>query len=186
VTPDVARLKLLQYQIAQDVFGFRVGFKDRSWTQRFIKKVMFWADYNDFVTTFGNKVYWPTEKEFTENPRANFKILAHEYVHLFDAQRRTTFGLSYILPQILSVLGLLMFLGFACVWLWFFALFFLFAAPIPAYWRTRWEVRGYTMSMAVNAWRHGSLRTGSRDEYSKQRGPFTMAMCWPGAQCLGM
>jgi len=50
-------------------------------------------------------------------------------------------------------------LGFFLLGPWTLILlaFLVFAAPIPAYWRMKWEVRGYTMSMAMNYWKHGSI-----------------------------
>jgi hypothetical protein len=54
-----------------------------------------------------------------------------------------------------------------------------FAGPFPAYWRMKWELRGYAMSMAVNAWRHGGVLNGSVDGFL---GIFTGAdyyFMWP-------
>ncbi|MCH8826486.1 MAG: hypothetical protein IIB16_05970 [Chloroflexi bacterium] len=43
--------------------------------------------------------------------------------------------------------------------LWFLCAlgFLVFAIPWGSPWRTDWELRGYTMSMAVNYWRYGSV-----------------------------
>jgi len=57
--------------------------------------------------------------------------------------------------------------------------FIAFLAPLPAPWRTKWELRGYMMSLAMNYWRYGSIRDESMDWIEKQfTGPGYYFM-WP-------
>jgi hypothetical protein len=165
MTIEEKRLKVLERRIAAHIPGFRVGFKDQSTGQKVIKALMFWADYNQFISTFYPVVYWPTEESYRKNSWASFKVLAHEYVHLVDGREaKGWFGFSYILPQILGLLALGAFAAFASLWFLFFLAAFLFVLPWPALWRMKWELRGYSMTMAVNIWKHGSLQERAFDD----------------------
>jgi len=171
MTPDDARLVLLEHQITQTIPGFEMRWKDRgpgSGWQKFIGKVMFFnrGYLTGFVSTFGSRVYWTSRVDFEANPRWSFKVLAHEYVHLWDAkQTKGWFSFSYIMPQLFVLLGLL---AVFAVWFsswWLMALSALVCAlPLPAYWRMKWEYRGYTMSMACNAWKHGDVQDSTIDK----------------------
>lgn len=118
-----------------------------------------------FVTTIGSKVYIPrkrlfdAEEGFTAWP---WKTLAHELVHVHDAQvtfgRSVMYGVLYLLPQILAVFSLLAVLAVVDLW-WLMSLgFLLLLAPIPAPIRTVYERRGYAMNIATNFWRYGSVQ----------------------------
>jgi hypothetical protein len=170
-----ARLVLLEHQIGQTIPGFEVRWKDKgkgSGWQKFIGKIMvFNRGYmKNFISTFYPYVYWPDEKGYRDNPRGSFKVLAHEYVHLWDAsldgkkQTKGWFSFSYIMPHWVVLLSLFALLS---IWFsnwWLMSLVALVCAlPLPAYWRMKWEYRGYTMSMAVNAWKHGDVKDSTID-----------------------
>lgn len=166
-----ARLKLLVRQIKQDVPGFEVIPKDQSGTQKllgvFLKIIGNRTYMTDFWSTFFPKVYSPAKYIFDEpvNATRSFRVLAHEYIHLLDTKRRKIwFRMSYILPQLMALTALG---AFAAIWLGILWLFFLsgllFLLPLPAYFRMKWEMRGYGMNFAVNIWRHGKLQ-----EYTKE------------------
>jgi len=194
--------------IRQEIPGFRVQFKDESLTM----KVLGFLAYpfnptfmDDYITTWGTGVYFPSREYYLERPEVAMSVLWHEYVHLWDQKRwGLLFKVSYIMPQ---VFGLVFFLLFAATnfwWSWlllvplagyvigiflsrlFRPLFwlafgaaavsvitaavistgwwsvFLFAGlalftPLPSPWRTSWELRGYTMTMAVRYWLTGDF-----------------------------
>ncbi len=141
--------------------GFSVKFKDESTLMKIIGKVLFFnkAFMTDFVTTIGSTVYWPSRESLEGRGASAMATLAHEYRHAKDAKKITSvlFGLLYLLPQILALPGVLSILilvpllifGVVSWSWWMLALMLtaLFALPIPAYFRMKYEVYGYTMSL---------------------------------------
>lgn len=169
MTPWEARLKLLVHQIKIDIPGFEVVSKDKSGTQKFLGgllKIIGNKRYMDgFWTTFYPRVYSPAGFDYQSAPERSFRVLAHEYVHLLDTGKNPAwFRLSYILPQIaaLVALGAISAIWLGPWWLLFLAGIF-FLLPIPAYFRMKWEMRGYAMSFAVEMWQRGSLDQRSKD-----------------------
>lgn len=157
----------LQARIRGRVPKFRVRYKDENRTQRFIGKLAFFNPgyMTEFTSTFGADVFYPSRKFVNENKVRAFKILAHEYVHLIDRQaHKIVFEVLYALPQILLVFALLALVAY---WLgpwWLVALTsLLFALPWPAFGRANLELRGYAMNIAVNIWRHGSVKQETKD-----------------------
>lgn len=101
-----------------------------------------------YVTTIGNTVYWPDEK--TMKTDWAWKVLAHEVVHVFDNKRQPIlFPIKYLFPQILALLSLGALGAFWNLWCLLFLIFLLALLPLPAPGRTWAEMRGYTMTAAV-------------------------------------
>jgi hypothetical protein len=98
----------------------------------------------NFITTIGETIYVPNSKI---NAYWLWQIICHEFIHLLNARKcKLWFGLKYIFPQILAVFSLLSF----CGGLWLLNLLWLLTlAPIPAYFRMKEEMDGYTMTMFV-------------------------------------
>lgn len=161
---DLSVVTAFQAEVEKHIPGFRLAFKDETFSQRMLGKVVgvFNRGYmKTFTTTLGNTVYFPSREYFEASPDRAFTILAHEFVHLTDGKdKRVWFTLSYLFPQVLSVpllslgfVGLFwsawaltsVILGLACL------------APWPARWRSQWEARGYTMTLAVLKWTVGSI-----------------------------
>jgi len=157
----------LAKQVKKDVPDFRVGYKDdltwkKDWKLKIAAAVVgvFNKEFmTRFTTTLYPVVYFASRETVEENPRQAFRILAHEYVHLFDEDRqRVLFPVSYLFPQVLA-LGALGALGaFWSLWFLLFLLFLVALAPLPAPWRAEWEMRGYAMNMATRYWDHGAIR----------------------------
>lgn len=165
--------------------GFEVRAKEDSLLMKILAKLLFFNKrfMSDYTTTVGYKIYAP--KDTREFPLF-WKVVAHEYVHMHDRKhapaRWLTYGLWYMAPQIFAVLGLVgavvALATWNPVWLWSL-LALLLAAPIPSPGRTHYEMRGYTMSMAVNYWRYGSVRDYQREHVlEKFTGPDYYWM-WP-------
>jgi hypothetical protein len=102
-----------------------------------------------YITTIGSTVYFPSEEFVESNENEATTIIAHEIIHVAQAEQygKVLYSLMYLFPQCLSLLAL----GsiFAVFWLpmlWCLA-FLIFLAPIPAPWRTKFEISGYTMSL---------------------------------------
>jgi len=111
-----ADLTSLQETIKKDVPSFEVAFKEGSALMWVLALLLspFNPDFSSkYITTWGTKVYFPSKQFFLDNPVNSFRILAHEYVHLWDSKEHPTFKLSYLFPQILAVLPIIGFMVLA-------------------------------------------------------------------------
>lgn len=157
-----------------------VKYKSESWLMKIISWILFFNPrfMTDFVTTIGETIYFPdSSKEWSENSLK--AIMAHEYIHVFDFQNDKLFSVKYLFPQILSLLTI-----FVIPFTWWGLLFLLFLLPWPAYWRKKYEVRGYTMSLV--AWYHinkcNNLYTGLEEKaiyYNDVLKGSGYYWCWP-------
>jgi hypothetical protein len=160
---------------------FEVRYKDESWTSKVIA-VLVWI-FNrryltEFTTTRYPRVYFPSRQYVAEAPRRAFKILMHEFVHMWDRRAhglRHVFGYGF--PQILAVLFLAVAAGALVAgalsgsfgpYRWAvagpaLAVALGCLAPLPAPFRPRAEVRGYSMNLALNFWRYGSILQQTQD-----------------------
>ena len=158
--------------VGSHIPGFSIKYKNTSWFMKFLG-IFVWL-FNrrfmtDYVTTLKWTVYFPSEEFIAKNPDVTTSILLHEFVHLWDRrQKGTAFSLLYMLPQAGSILLLLVLLAIG----WFFPwwgnlilglLAILCLLPWPAPWRMRWEIRGYTMTLAYAYW----VRHDNMDDYDK-------------------
>lgn len=148
--------------IAVDIPKFSTRWKLTTWWNVLVAAVIwpFNPRYlTGYITTNYPHVDWPRESYATDD--GNWKVLAHEYVHLWDRKRlHVLFSFAYMFPQALAPLVLLSFLGFVSPWFLFNLLWLAALAPWPAPGRTWAELRGYTMTMAVNYWRFGTVEDG--------------------------
>lgn len=133
---------------------FNVKFKDKSLFMKLLSYLLFFNKefMTNYITTIGYTVYVPNEADYIANPEKYNEILTHEFVHMMDYKKwNILFSISYLLPQFFTVFCLLSFLAIGHSLWWLLCLSFLiFAAPLPAYFRSYWELRGYTMSAAYN------------------------------------
>jgi hypothetical protein len=147
--------------------GFEVRFKNESWSQKLLALLAkpFCPDYmTRFTTTLFPKVYFPSRQFVEGNYRSAWKVLTHEYAHLWDRQKEgRTFDLRYALPQLLAIFALGVLAAFWSLWALLALVFLLALAPWPSRGRTDIEMRGYGMSMAVDYWRYGSINPGTKD-----------------------
>jgi hypothetical protein len=142
--------------------GVRFGKKSDIWWMRLVG--MFMPDFMLYVTTtIGNTIYLP--KDFTKGRSKTIILstLAHEYVHIVDYRRNKLFLISYLFPQLLAAFSVLAVFGAFYQPMYYFAAALIFLLPLPSPFRVYWELRGYTMSMAVEIWRNRHL---SPDTYN--------------------
>jgi hypothetical protein len=110
---DLTILQKFEETIRKDIPDFKIVYKDQS---KFMKLLGFLVypfnpQFMDmFTTTIGNTIYFPTATSYTKSVASSLSILAHEYVHLYDSKPRSLwFKLSYLFPQILVVLPLIVY-----------------------------------------------------------------------------
>jgi hypothetical protein len=132
------------------LYKFDIKYKDRSLFMKFLGFILFFSKsfMANFVSTIGSTIYFPSEAFVKNNDQTSILLLAHELVHVQQANKygKILFGLLYLFPQCLVILALL-----APLSLWFL-LFLICAAPLPAPFRTYFEIEAYAMSLfALNS-----------------------------------
>ena len=126
-----------------------IKYKDES---SFMKLLGFLLFFNKnfmtlYTTTIGSTIYFPSKKFVKENSLSSSLILLHELIHIYDANRYTSFifSLLYLSPQILFLLTLpLMLISWKLI---FLSLVFLL--PLPSFFRMYFEKRAYFVSLYV-------------------------------------
>jgi len=153
---DLERLQALERRIKELVPSFEVRFKDESRFMKVLGKILFFTKgfMTGFITTIGTKVYFTSRKEYLADPANSFRVLAHEFVHVFDfVLKPVRFPLGYLFPQILALFSLFAVLAFLSPYFLLCLLALLCLAPIPSVPRKDREMRGYGMSLKVEQWR---------------------------------
>jgi len=152
------RFKALEERIKKEIPGFKIDFKDttKDWKIRAASKIigLFNKTFmTGFTTTLYPAVYFANKNEVESDYGRWFYTLAHEWVHLWDRRKRGFwFTVSYLSPQILALLSLFSILAIWNLWFLLFLAFGFMALPIRSHFRTKWEMRGYTMNMVVRVW----------------------------------
>lgn len=161
---------------------FNVAFKQDSAFMKFLSVIMFFNKkfMTEYITTIGNTVYLPSKESYEKEPEFWLDSVIHEFIHAMDYKKYSIlFSLSYLLPQLL-VMGSL--LSLFAIWyskLWLLSLWFLtFITPLPAYFRMKWELRGYTMDAALAYWREPRKMIVANDYVNMTLGPGYYFM-WP-------
>ncbi len=126
----------------------KISYKDQSIFMRIIGTLMFFnkAFMNNYITTIGNTIYFPSKEFVNDNEVGNSLILLHELIHISDSKKYGSllFKLGYLFPQILILLCLPLFL---LSWKIALPLTILFCLPLPAYFRMNFERRAYFVSL---------------------------------------
>jgi len=151
---------------------FKIKYKNKSAWQRFIATILFFIRgnryMNEYTTTLGYTVWFPSEEWVKEDHWRAFKVLAHEYLHLLDRKRYPRlFDLMYAFPLWLALPAVATFGVFYSKWFWFALIFLAAILPWPSFPRANLEMRGYSMNIAINLWRHGSVKQETRDWLTK-------------------
>lgn len=148
----MTQLQQLENEIKSYAPNFEIRFKDESKFMKLLSKLLFFnkSFSTNYVTTIGEKVYWPTRKSYTPN---SYFTLAHEFVHIMDYKKSPIkFILGYSFPQILSLPFLLLPLLVWFVPIAYLLPFALFLLPLPSPTRTYYELRGYGMTIKSKLW----------------------------------
>jgi len=146
-------------RLGKERFGLEVRYKESSGFMRFLGWILFFVEgfMDQYTTTIGRRVWFPTRDEVVRLPRKHFRILAHELIHMERSRgfRGIGYTIRYLFPQILAPLALLSLLAFVSQW-WLFCLLFLTALlPWPAPGRADEEAWGYAMTTVVESWQYG-------------------------------
>jgi hypothetical protein len=144
--PRLTRFDILEAALREEV-PFRIRYKDESPEMEAIAVFVegFSPDFMDrYTTVIGSTIYFPNRHFLFHSEEQAMRTLAHEAVHLLDAERWSMplFSLAYLFPQILAV-GVFLF-----PWLGIWALtFLLFLLPLPAPFRFYFESRAYALDL---------------------------------------
>lgn len=109
------------------------------------KLLWFNPSFMQFTTTLGSTIYMPDYQSIDQS----IIVFLHELVHIADAKRlsKPLFSLLYLFPQVLALL--LVPLVWLVSWKLVLPAMALCLLPLPAYWRMRFELRGYIVSLYV-------------------------------------
>jgi hypothetical protein len=137
---------------AQKYFpNLKIKYKDESWVMRLISRFLIFNHgfMTQYTTTIGDTIYFPSRKFIKCHPISSSVVLLHELVHLYDQKRigKILFTLSYLFPQILVPICLLLFTLVS--WKIMLPLTIICCLPIPAIFRMHWEKRAYLSSFYV-------------------------------------
>jgi hypothetical protein len=165
----------------------KIKYKDKSPLMKFLGSVLFFnpAFMSRFTTVLGTTVYFPNPKWLANDYGGAIRILAHEFVHMWDRRERKKgldwFSILYLSPQIWALGALLALLGFVNLGFLWALVCLVFLIPWPSPWRTHYELNGYAMTMFFSSILAGSAYNVDKDaEYYSYY--FTTSkyyfMCW--------
>lgn len=160
----------------QGITPFRIRFKDESWEMQSMYVFIWWfcpKFLTSFTTVIGSTIYFPSRDYIRHNESAAMRTLAHEFVHILDAERwsEPVFMFSYLFPQIFA-LGVFTFPFFQ----YFSLLFLLFLLPFPAPFRFYFESRAYALDVLTGA---GSAKIDSIEKYASQGKSWSYYLMFP-------
>jgi hypothetical protein len=165
----------------QQLTPFRIRYKDEAWEMQALNLLVMWfcpQFMSRFTTVIGSTIYFPSRLYLQRYPKSAMRVLAHEVVHILDAERVSfpAFMLGYLFPQILT-LGV-----FAFPWLGPWALLFLlFALPWPAPFRFHFESRAYALDYLTT---EASHREAALEGISHQFGNWEYYRMYPRPEAV--
>lgn len=163
-------------KLGREKYGLEIKYKNESSLMKLLGVILFFNPkfMTNYTTTIGSTVYFANRKWVEENQDSAAHVLAHELVHIRDSKDSGAFIFSYtyLLPQCLALLSLL---AIFSSWWWLLCLAFL--APLPAPFRTYWELRGYAITDATYYKSIGQFT--DTDWMSKQFTSASYFFMWP-------
>ncbi len=177
---------LLEFQKVNP--NIKLSFKNKSLLMKIMGLLLFFVPEfkTKFVTTIGNTICFPSEKELED--KKYLITLCHEFMHVRDGQKLPVlFQLFYLFPLTLAPVALLTL--FFLPWPITLVLLIICLSPLPAPGRAYFELRGYTTSLfAINelAKEAGMSEPERKDKlikaadiYNKQFIGFNYYLMWP-------
>lgn len=160
---------------------FKVIEKSKSSLHRLIAKILFFVPYMEqFWTTLGYTAAYP------EGASTDWDTVYHEGRHSLQASQasRIVMGFLYLIP--ISLLPIVIGLAITCgvIFGWGILLYIclglivLTLSPIPAYWRMKYELDAYTVSITLNYW---TTNITTQHRYLQAFTGFNYYLMWPFA-----
>ena len=179
--PQLIHALMIIIREMREEFGTKLKIKQKSFLMNVIGYAMFFNKgfMDSFITVIGKTIYFPRnwetiikicedhlesgadDSEFpivhTPEARRLFAILCHEYVHQKDFKDNKLFPLLYTTPVIYAVAGLAGLIASSWNFQWIVLTpFFLYVIPVPAYWRSYFEARGYATNVVLKTLLYGT------------------------------
>ena len=145
----MTRFEKFTAELSKDT-PIKIKYKNNSIFMIILSFILFFN--KDFIslycTTIGNSVYYPTKNWVDKHDTEALLVISHEYVHIKDNIRMgKLYSIAYLFPQILSLFSIFSVFAFINPFAWFFILFLIFLAPLPAPGRKNIEMKGYKMTL---------------------------------------
>lgn len=107
--------------------------------------------FKSFNTTIGKRVYIRENAVLLQNWIEIYKVMRHEFIHILQRKKYwILYDISYLLPQLFSILSLFSLLSIWLGSLWLYSLVWVaFLLPLPSYGRATFEFEAYTQTMLV-------------------------------------
>lgn len=125
-----------------------IKYKNESLFMKILSKILFFnkSFMDAYTTTIGSSIYFPNKNFVDNNYYKASLILLHELVHVYDSNKfgQIFFSCLYLSPQIFAILAIPLFF---VSWKLALLTLFLFALPIPSFFRMYFEKRAYIVSL---------------------------------------
>ncbi len=148
---DNARTNRLITEFQKTIPNFNIKFKNQSLLIKIIGYILFFnkSFMTNYATTIGSTVYFPSEQFLESDVPGNQALIAHEFVHAIDNKNNPIFKILYLFPQILTPLFIILFFVLPSIFnLISLVIALICLLPIiPAFWRSKDELRGYQISL---------------------------------------
>ena len=168
-------------EVGLNLYNVKIAFKNESKFMRMLSWLLFFNKkfMTNYITVIGKTVYFPSREWLSKNRKSAAEVLCHEFVHISDEKNvgSFVFRLSYLFPQWLGLFAIAAI--FAGPWALIFLFFLL---PLPAPFRTFWELRGYAMTDAVFYSRYKQF--ADLDFLTKQFATSNYYFMWPFKKSL--
>jgi hypothetical protein len=172
-------------KLCEERWGVRVVEKSESKLMKAIAVVLFFNKgfLTEYITTIGTTIYWPKASELSGR---DFQTLFHEAQHAYDYKKFPPwFILSYLSPQILTILALMSLIACTGNLWWLLSLLWLvMLAPIPSITRTYWEMRGYSCGIAAQVWLRGAFTERYKEHYKQSFTTAAYYFMWPFSRSM--
>jgi hypothetical protein len=125
----------------------KIKFKNESVFMKILGLLLFFNNgfMNSYSSTIGSTIYFPSKEVLEKKGYYGFASLFHELVHMWDSKNNKLFKLLYLFPQILIIFTIPLLFIFS--WKFVVPFIILFALPLPAYFRMKYEKRAYFVSL---------------------------------------
>lgn len=137
----------------------KVVYKNKSFPMKALSKILFFNKrfMTSYYTTIRKTIYVPDDLFNESTEEKKLELFTHEAMHMHQAQKfgMLLYTFLYLFPLSLAPISLLS-VFFAFILPWYLAMiplvFLVCLLPLPAPWRKRFEVEGYTAGLYAFHW----------------------------------